>query len=185
MEMVWYIPILIYFARICDVTIGTIRIIFVIRGRTTIAALLGFVEVSIWVLAIAGTLKYLTANPLALISYAAGFATGNIVGIKLEKLLVTRYQTVRAVNPDPQVNLSDELRSKGYPVTYIDGMGKDGNVEICSITLLRGEVAKLESDILELSPNVFITTSEVMDAYGGVRSQLFSKTPAWLKVRKD
>lgn len=185
MSMAWYVPLLIFCARICDVSIGTIRIIFVIRGRTVLAALLGFLEVSIWVMAIAGTLKYLNTNPLALISYAAGFATGNIVGIQLEKLLVTRYQTVRAVNTDGQVNLSDALRLKGYPVTFIEGMGKEGTVEICSITVLRQEVCKLENDILALSPNAFITTSEVMDAYGGVRSQLFSKTPAWLKLRKD
>jgi len=122
--MPWFIPILIFFARICDVSIGTIRIILIIRGKPLISALMGFLEVSIWVMAIAGTLKYLS-NPLALIAYASGFASGIIIGMYLEKHFVTRYQTVRVINTDEQIVLADHLRGKGFPVTCVDGKGKE------------------------------------------------------------
>src|SRR5690606_24011260 len=85
-DMPWFIPILIFFARICDVSIGTVRTILVLGGYRITSALLGAIEVVNWVLAVGGAIRYLT-EPSALIAYAGGFATGVLVGMTIEEKL--------------------------------------------------------------------------------------------------
>src|SRR3989338_8300095 len=80
------IPLLIFLARVCDVSVGTVRLILLYRGRRVLAPLLGFFEVLIWLLAVRQIMFNLT-NPVVFISFAAGFAAGNYVGIILEEKL--------------------------------------------------------------------------------------------------
>lgn len=181
--MPWYIPVLIFFARISDVSIGTLRIILTVRGKMVISAILGFLEVTIWVLAISGVLKYLS-HPLAIISYGAGFSTGIILGIQLEKTFVSRFHTIRAINTDPEIKLAKFLREMGYAVTEVQGKGRGGNVEICLITVSRNEVSDLQNKIMDQAPKTFIAVEDVLETLGGVKRPLYSKLPAWFRIGK-
>jgi len=181
--MLWYIPLLIFIARICDVSLGTLRIIFIIRQKTLIAALLGFFEVTIWVLAISGTLKYLS-NPLALIAYAAGFSTGVVAGIFLEKALIHRFHFVRAMNMDHGICIAARLREKGYAVTEVPAWGRSGEVEVCLMTIERNDVSRLQEEILSFAPGAFITVEDITDIRGGVQNRFSSMLPQWLRIRK-
>jgi len=80
------LPLLIFFARVCDVSLGTIRIIFISKGIKYLAPIVGFFEILIWLLAISQIMQNLT-NPYYYIFYAGGFATGNLVGIILDEKL--------------------------------------------------------------------------------------------------
>ncbi len=80
------LPAAIFLARICDVTIGTLRIIFVSKGNKLIAPVLGFFEVLIWIIAITRIIENLN-NPFCYVAYAAGFATGNYIGLRVEEKL--------------------------------------------------------------------------------------------------
>jgi uncharacterized protein YebE (UPF0316 family) len=88
------LPLLIFFARICDVSIGTMRIIFVSKGKKNIAPLLGFFEVLIWIIVISKIMQNLN-NYVNYVAYAAGFATGNLVGMIIEEKLAVGVQMIR------------------------------------------------------------------------------------------
>jgi uncharacterized protein YebE (UPF0316 family) len=154
--MEWYIPILIYFARIIDVSIGTVRMIFVINGHRWIAAALGFVEVIVWALAVGGVIMYLT-NVSALIAYGAGFATGTLVGMTIEEKLAIGHRMLRVVNRQLDIDLSSKLREHGYRVTRVSGEGRSGPVEIAFLAIKRRELAKTIALIAELAPDSFVT----------------------------
>ena len=157
-EMVWYLPLLIFFARICDVSLGTVRTILVIGGHPYISSLLGFFEVTIWVLAVGGVLAYLS-NPFALLGYAGGFAVGVIVGMMIEERLALGYRMVRAISTDPESDLSAKLRELDYRVTRVDGKGRDGAVELAFLIVQRRAVPALRKAITELDPRAYISIS--------------------------
>lgn len=168
-EMAWYIPVLIFFARICDVSIGTLRLIFMMSDRRWLSAVLGFFEVIIWVLAVKGVLEHLT-NPLALTAYGLGFAAGMLVGMTIERRLALGHRIIRVISPGApgaEVDLSAALRERGYRVTRVDGRGRSGPVEVAFLVVRRRAVEPLRLLIHELAPAAFITVERVERATGG------------------
>jgi uncharacterized protein YebE (UPF0316 family) len=85
-EILTYVvlPVMIFFARICDVSLGTIRVIFISKGVKYLAPIIGFFEVIIWLLAIGQVMNNLT-NFVAYIAYGAGFASGTYIGMIIEE----------------------------------------------------------------------------------------------------
>lgn len=154
--MEWYIPVLIFFARIVDVSIGTVRMIFVINGHRFIAAVLGFFEVIVWALAVGGVIHYLK-EPVALIAYGAGFATGTLVGMTIEEKIAIGHRMLRVVNRHLDVDLSALLRDRGYRVTRVAGEGRSGPVEIAFLAIRRRDLSKTIDLIGELAPESFVT----------------------------
>ena len=116
------LPLLIFFARICDVTIGTIRIIFVSRGQKFLAPLVGFFEVLIWLIAIGKVMQNLD-NIFCYIAYASGFAAGNFIGIYVEQKLAMGTLIIQVITRKDASELIDALKSKGYGVTAIPAAG--------------------------------------------------------------
>src|SRR4030065_1956471 len=107
------LPLLIFLARICDVSIGTLRIIFVSKGKKNIAPFLGFFEVLIWIVAISKIMQNLD-NYINYIAYAAGFATGNFVGMIIEEKLAMGIQMIRIFAYERGSELVQTLNSQGY-----------------------------------------------------------------------
>lgn len=163
--MEWWLPILIFFARICDVSIGTVRMILMIQGHKYVAAGLGFVEVMVWALAVGGVISQLS-NPIALVSYGAGFATGTLVGMKIEELIAIGHRIVQVINVHKGVNLSKELRERDYRVTRIEASGRDGPVEIAHLVVRRRNLGKLLAMVEELAPKSFVSVERVDRAQG-------------------
>ena len=158
-DMVWYVPVLIFFARICDVSIGTVRMILVISGHRWYSTFLGFFEVLIWVLAVGGVITNLT-SPVALVAYAGGFATGVMVGMFIEEKIALGYRIVRAISTDMSINLSGKLRERNHRVTRVDGHGKDGPVEIAFMITRRRDLKKLTADIAEIDPKAYLSIGQ-------------------------
>ncbi|TVQ59888.1 MAG: DUF2179 domain-containing protein [Phycisphaerales bacterium] len=165
-EMAWYIPVLIFVARICDVSIGTVRLIMMMSGKRVTSAILGFFEVVIWVLAVGGVLQFLT-HPLALIAYGLGFSAGVYVGMMIEHKLALGYRMVRVINPGAEADLATLLRERGYRVTRVDGRGRSGPVEVAFMVVRRRAVESLRKLIEEIAPQAFITIERVERAGGG------------------
>jgi uncharacterized protein YebE (UPF0316 family) len=165
-HMPWFIPFLIYFGRICDVSIGTVRTMVLISGYKYTAAALGFFEVVVWVLAVSGALKYI-ANPFALIAYGAGFASGVLVGMWMEERLALGHRIARVICPGSESQVSTALRESGFRVTRVDGVGRHGPVEIAFLVLPRKRLAALRHCIRSVSPAAFITIERVEHASGG------------------
>ncbi|TVS00534.1 MAG: DUF2179 domain-containing protein [Phycisphaerales bacterium] len=156
MEMAWYIPLLIFFARILDVPIGTIRMIVVINGQKFLAALLGFFEVIIWALAVGGVISFLT-NPFALVAYGAGFAVGTLIGMTVESRIALGYRVVRVINSRPEIDVSTVMRGAGYKVTRIEGSGMKGPVEVAFLAIPRRKLQKTLEMVRGVAPEAFVS----------------------------
>ncbi|MEO1715468.1 MAG: DUF5698 domain-containing protein [Planctomycetota bacterium] len=158
--MEWYIPFLIFLARIGDVSIGTVRTMLMLQGYRLTAASLGVIEVTIWVLAVAGVVTNLT-EPTAIAGYALGFGTGVYVGVWIEDKLALGYRMVRIVCTEESVHLPDHLREKGFRVTQVNGKGREAHVHIAFTVIKRKELAQLRHAVAEVAPKAFVTVERV------------------------
>ncbi len=140
---------LIFLLRVSDMTLDTLRVLVVMRGRKGIAWVLGFFQASIFVIAITSVLSNLD-NPLNILAYAAGFATGNVVGMLIEERLAIGHIQLSIVSPRRGAALAERLREEGYAITEISARGKDGTVTLLSCSVLRKNVSKVQQLVNEL-----------------------------------
>lgn len=164
----WLIlPLLILIARVCDVTIGTIRIIFVSKGKKSLASLLGFFEVLIWLLAIGQIMKNLN-NPACYIGYACGFALGNYIGITVEEKLAMGTLVVRIFTSDDAGNLIISLKEAGFGVTTVAGQGSFGPVQVIHTFIKRCDLPDVARMIKDFNPKAFYCIEEVKSVNAGI-----------------
>ncbi|MBM4102931.1 MAG: DUF2179 domain-containing protein [Planctomycetes bacterium] len=154
------LPLLIFMARICDVTIGTARVIFVTRGYKYLAAVAGFFEVLIWIVVIGQIMQNLS-NPVCYIAYAAGFATGNYVGIRLAEKMSLGFVVVRVMFNQDIDKLMASIREAGYGVTCFDGQGAYGPVKEIFTVVSRRQVRDFLGIIKTFQPNAFYLIEEI------------------------
>ena len=154
------IPLLIFAARIADVSIGTIRLIFISRGLKYLAPVVGFFEVLIWLLAIGQIMKNLS-NPVCYIAYAGGFAMGNFVGMWIAEKLSLGVVLIRIVTEKDAAELVKCLNSSDYGVTSIDGHGKAGKVKVIFTIVPRREGKRVADLIKKFNPQAFYSIEEV------------------------
>ena len=161
------LPIMIFCARICDVTMGTIRVIFISKGIRYLAPVIGFFEVIIWLLAIGQVMNNLT-NAVSYIAYGAGFATGPYIGMYIEEKISLGLTSVRIITKEDPMELMQYLRSHNYGVTSIDGEGATGRVKMVFTIIRRQDLAHVVSIIKEFHPNAFYSVEEVKSVAEGV-----------------
>ena len=154
------LPLLIFLSRVIDVSIGTMRVIFVSRGYKPLAAMCGFFEVLIWLVAITQIIKNLT-NVTYYIAYAGGFAAGNYVGMLIEEKIALGKVLVRIVTKKDYVNLIESLKSRNYGVTVLDAKGLYGNVKILFTVIPRHQIEQVVSLIKEFNPQAFYTIEDI------------------------
>ena len=150
----------IFFARICDVSIGTMRIVLISRGYRYVAPLLGFVEVLIWLTAISKALASLESVYSYLI-YAAGFAAGNYVGMLLEAKLPFGYKSLRVITTKEVSALPLMLGDEGFGITISEGAGLKGPVYILYSLVPKKKLERFLNIVNIFEPNAFITIEEV------------------------
>ena len=151
---------LIFILRVLDMTLDTLRVLVMMRGRKSAAWILGFFQALIFVLAISTVLSDLD-NLLNIIGYAAGFATGNVVGIALEQRLAIGHTHLSIVSSRWGSAIAEMLRGEGYAVTEVPARGRDGMVTLLSCSVLRKNVAKVHEVVNGLDPDAFITAEDV------------------------
>lgn len=154
------IPVLVFLARILDVSIGTLRIIFVSKGFKNYAALLGFVESLVWILAITQVMKHMD-NWITYIAFAFGFAVGNYVGILIEERIAVGSQIIRIITRHDADKLVSYLRGEGYGVTSVDAAGDGGPVKLIFTVARRRKLETIIRIIKEFNPNAFYTIEDV------------------------
>lgn len=161
------IPLLVALARVVDVTLGTMRIVFVARGDKLVAPLLGFFEVFIWIIAIGQVMQHAT-NLVGYAAYAAGFAMGNYVGLSVEEKLAVGTQMVRFMLADDYGKLSAMLKGRGMGSTHVQGEGAHGPVHIVYTIVPRRAVKELLASVREVYPGIFYTVEDVRTTDSGV-----------------
>ncbi|MDR3346531.1 MAG: DUF2179 domain-containing protein [Campylobacteraceae bacterium] len=154
------IPILICLARITDVTIGTMRIIFLSKGMKYIAPLLGFVEICIWLTAITQVMSNLT-HISNFFAYALGYSLGNFLGIFIEGKLAIGTVVVRIITKKDSNALAKRLRDEGYTVTLLDAEGNTGPVNVVFTLIKRANVQNILPIILNYNPNAVYSIEDV------------------------
>ena len=154
------LPMLIIIARVTDVSIGTMRVIFVSKGYKLFAALCGFFEVFIWIIVITQILKNIT-NPLYYIAYAGGFAIGNFVGMLIEEKIALGYVLLRVITPNELVELTDYLKNHSHGVTIHDAEGLSGTVKILFTIIPRNNLEQVISFIKKVKPQAFYTVEDI------------------------
>lgn len=163
------LPLLIFLARLSDVTLGTLRIVFVARGRKKIAPLLGFVEVLIWLAAIGQVMQNLN-NVVCYIAWAGGFAMGNLAGIILEERIAMGILVVRIITAGQPGELSRKLHDQGFGVTRVDAHGINGRVDLIFTIIQRKDLEMLQQTIRRFDPEAFYSIEDVRAASDQVYS---------------
>lgn len=165
----WVIlPLLILIARMSDVTLATLRNIFLSKSIKYIVPFLGFIEVLIWLLAISQIMKNLQ-NPACFIAYATGYSLGIFFGIKIEERLALGLQVLRVIIPtEASDSLIASLVEKNYGITILDGHGSKGPVKVVFTVVRRKNIREVQALINSMHPTAFYSIEDIRSASHGV-----------------
>jgi uncharacterized protein YebE (UPF0316 family) len=165
------IPILIFFARVVDVSLGTLRTVFVAQGIRVWAAVLGFFEVLIWLIAISYILQNLT-GVYTYLAYASGFGAGNYFGLWLEEKLAHGMLAVTTITNRDARPLIEHLKKEKFGLTSVSARGAKGNVRLILTIIRRKNLKKLQSIIESFNPHAFIAVQPVKAVSREITTQI-------------
>ena len=159
--------LVIFLLRILDVPVGTLRVMYMVRGDRLRAVPLAFLESAVWVFAISQIFQRLD-DRVSMLAFAAGFAAGTLVGMTLEKWIASGHVLVRVISDkaDGQ-GLADAVRSAGFGVTVVTGSGRAGEQAILFVVALRKRGRELLELVRRMDAGAFITIDPVHTAMGG------------------
>lgn len=182
-ETTWFqwgvVPILVFVAKLVEVSIGTLRLIFLARGEKKIVPFVAFVEVLIWISLIGVVLTYLT-NVMAYLAYALGFAVGNRVGMMIEGRMALGNSMIRVITRRNAQKLINYLKKEKYPITTIAARSNRSKVNLIYILIRRKNLKKLVIKIKQFNPRAFFSVEDVSVVNEGMmpfRTSAIAKTP--------
>ena len=173
------LPLLIFFAEMCVVTLSTVRIIFVARGKKYLAAILGTFEVSIWLFAIGQVMQNLD-NIACSIAFAGGFAVGTYLGIVIEAKLAIGTLVVRTITKKDAGDLIEDLKAAEYGVTSMDAHGATGPVRIVFTVVKRRELDNVVGIIKRFDAKAFYSVDDLQHAAEGISLKAEARTRGFL-----
>lgn len=166
--------LLIFSLRIVDVSLGTLRIGFLVRGQRSLAGLFGFFESLVWLIAAAQVLAHLD-SPVKFLAYAAGYATGTMLGVSVEQWLAIGESIVRVVTPVGSPPIEDSLRNAGHYVTVLNARGRDGDVSVAFSVIPRRKIPQVLKLLKEVNPAAFVTFETTTPALTAAPAQRVRK----------
>jgi uncharacterized protein YebE (UPF0316 family) len=180
---IWLLGIIVFFARVVDVSVGTLRTISIVQGRTKLAFFLAFIETTVWLLVLSAVLPQVMHTPILGVFYAFGFATGNVVGIIAEKRLAMGYTNFRVITTKFAREITSSLREKGFAVTTFEGEGKDGKVTEIYVASERKNLPTLVKLVKEIEPDAFYI-AEQAGYMSKIHRPTMVPTTGWRGVQK-
>ena len=149
----------IFLLRLLDQTLGTLRILYVNKGKPLFGAILGFIESAIWIVAISQVIQDLN-DPFLIFGYALGFAAGTIMGSYIENTIAIGDIVVRIFVPkdSDSEKVAEELRTNGLGVTIINGEGMQGEVTIAWCVTPRKRLKEVMKIVSEITPDAYVTS---------------------------
>ncbi len=160
--------LIIFVARVCDVTLSTVRMLLVVRGKRYPAAAIGIVEAMIYITALGRVMKNIN-DPWKVLAYGLGFASGILLGSVIEERLAIGHVSLEVIPPGEDADeLLKALRVAGYGVTTITGQGMKGQKMVLMVSTDRKSLPRLTSLIEEFAPDSFMTVLETRAVRGGV-----------------
>ena len=163
---VWLIAFGIFTLRVLNMAIDTVRMLTVVRGMRTVTWILGVFQTALFVLAFGSVINDLD-NLLNIAAYSVGFATGNVIGMMIEKRLAFGNINITIISSLRGQELAEKLREQGHAVTEIPARGKDGTVEILECSVQRKLAQEVQDIALEIEPDAFITSRDIQRVWRG------------------
>lgn len=164
----WIIlPLLIFFARLTDVSLGTLRVIFISKGFKYVAPFIGFFEVIIWLVAIGQVMTNMT-NVFSYIAYGGGFAAGTFIGMAVEERLSLGMVVIRVITNKDATPLISHLRAEGYGLTTMDAEGSTGKVKVILMIIKRQNLSEVVETITRFNPHAFYSIEDIKSVTEGV-----------------
>jgi uncharacterized protein YebE (UPF0316 family) len=151
--------LILFCLRLTDVSLGTMCTILTIRGQKVLAALLGFIEVTIWVIAISRVLSSLD-NVWSIVGYSSGFAAGTLVGMAIEERLALGYVGIHIISRQKGNEIAQALREAGYGVTMTIGHGQSGPVTMLNAVVRRKNAPGALEVVASVDSDAFVTLEE-------------------------
>ena len=161
------LPLIIFISRVCDVSLGTLRHVFISKGFRKIVPLLGFFEVLIWIIVVAQVMKNLN-NIACYLAWAGGFATGTYVGLWIEERLALGLQVIRIITNQNCDELLTALKQDDHGVTIVDAQGSQGAVKMIFTIIKRKNVQTVAEQINKYNPTAFYSVEDIKNANQGV-----------------
>lgn len=178
---VWALAIAVFVLRIVDVSLGTVRTIAVVHGRTKASVLLGFVEVLIWITVVSQVIVRVKDDPLLLLAYACGFAAGNASGIWLERKLAFGFVVIRMISTAHGKEIADKLRAMDQPYTIFHGEGRTGSRTLFYVLCSRSTMDRVLEAAKSIDADLFYAVERASEA----RHVTMHPTPTgWRAVAK-
>ena len=177
-----FLPLIIFLARVCDVTLGTLRIIFVSKGKKNLAPLVAFFEVLIWIIVISQLLSHAN-NFFSYVCYAGGYAAGSYVGIYVEERLAMGIQLIQVYTKKSGDELVRLLNQDNFGATAIHGEGANGAVSIVQAVVNRKNMNQVESIINKFDSEVFFVMTDTKTVQRGIFPVLGAKKLRILRER--
>ncbi len=162
-----FLCIKIFFARILDVSLGTVRTIFTVKGKSVIASLIGFIEICIWFIIVREALNTDETSLWIMISYAAGYATGTYIGGKLSSKLIKTNFSVQVITSN--LKLAELLRGEGYAVSLINIQGQEEKTDkyMLFIEIRNKNLTHLKEFIRQHDDKAFVVVNETKFVQNG------------------
>jgi uncharacterized protein YebE (UPF0316 family) len=157
---VWVGALLIFVMRVVNMSLDTVRVVMVVRGRRGLAWVLGFIETVIFIYVLSTVIQEVD-NFLNIIAYAGGFATGNVVGMWMEDKMALGHTHLRIISQTSGLAIAEKLREAGYAVTEVSGRGRDGTVTLLNVSVLRKNKEKVSEIVEQVDECAFITAEEL------------------------
>lgn len=173
MEILAVYPVLsyffIFFARIADVSLDVFRILLLARGYAIPAAVIGFFEICIYVVALSTVMAGGLNDFRLILVYAAGFASGNFIGSYIESRMAVGFVVIQVFPyPGHAEELVSKLRQANFGVTLLTGEGRSGPREILVVTAKRKDQPHIINIINKVAPDTFFNISDIRSLHGGV-----------------
>jgi uncharacterized protein YebE (UPF0316 family) len=163
------VPALIFGLRAADLTIATLRTLTVLRGQRVRSWILGFTQALLFVTGVAGVLGNLD-NPVNLLAYAGGFATGSVIGITIESWLAPGHSQLTIISQGRGTEVTQALRAEGRGATELPARGRRGTVSMILCNIPRRDIGKVKQLVVETDPLSFVAVEHVRMSRGGWRA---------------
>jgi len=174
---------LVFCSRVIDVSIGTLRTISIVQGRTKIAFFLGLIEVSMWLIVLSAVLPRIISTPILGLFYALGFSTGNVVGILIERRIALGQTNIRIITSTHSEEMATAIRNTGLPVTTFQGEGLKGKVTEIYVVCERKDLKVILPIVKAIDSKAFYITEQTSSVSKIYRPNRLPKT-GWRAVFK-
>ena len=158
--------LVIFFARVLDVSLGTVRVQFIVRRKKLMAALTGFIEVLIFILIVGRVIQDIQHWPYVL-AYASGFAAGTLLGVHLSEIASRQVVEATVISSERSSDVETAIREAGFALTRYGGAGRDGPVHVLDVVCTSRDVSPLIHAVTEADPGAFLYTHELSAFRGG------------------